>query len=167
MFKPISQTSALKTVSQITVHSQSLTTKVATKPNAKIITNSIRSYSILDNAKIAMDKLNKGAGKVAADGLGFAEQATKTAKSGVHEINKKTVETLDTVNKSTGKVLADGMDAVEQAGEKAKAAKDEALLTKDQLEAKKRVREHHKGYKDLQDKGSKTESEQNRPDDAV
>ncbi|KAK6199936.1 uncharacterized protein RJT21DRAFT_120835 [Scheffersomyces amazonensis] len=143
---------------------------LTTNPLIPIATKSIvnvRQYSILDTAKGALDKLNKGAGKLAADGLDITEKATKSTGEGVNEVNKKTAETLQKVNKKTGKVLADGIEVIEEASERIKDAKDQTFGKPEHKEARKRVKEHHKGYKDLQDKGRKTESEQNRPDDAV
>jgi len=126
-----------------------------------------RNYSILDTAKGALDKLNKGAGKVASEGLDIAEKTAKATTEEVSGAQKKAADALSAANKSSGKVLADGLQAAEDVGEKIVDAKDSVLGKKQHTEQRQRVKKNHSGYKDLQDKGSKTESEQNRPDDAV
>lgn len=114
---------------------------------------------VADAAKTVKDKTNE----VLADGKKKAEeavpgkndlkQAGKKAKKNVKQAGDEIADAADTANKKAGDVLANGMD-------KAKGAVDEA-------EAKQRVKQNTKGYKDLQDKGSKVESEQSRPEDGV
>lgn len=60
---------------------------------------------------------------------------------------------LHKANKKTGEVLASTMEAAEE-----KATKKDG---------QKKVEENTKGYKDLQDKGAKAETEQNRPEDGM
>ncbi|ODV78349.1 uncharacterized protein CANTADRAFT_6743 [Suhomyces tanzawaensis NRRL Y-17324] len=163
----------------------------------KTISSSMRPFSqtpansgVIDAAKEALKTANKKIGEVAADGIEKAEQVTPnkdTVINAADKVNKKTGEVLsegidkaqkvtpnqddlsqaaenvgdkvadaaDKANKKTGKVLADGIDKAEKAVPNAAN------------NAKSKVAKNHEGYKDLQDKGSKTETEQNRPDDAV
>lgn len=107
-------------------------------------------YSVIDSAKEALKKANKKIGEVAAGGIEKTQEMTPNAEN----VTEATKETAHKVNKKTGEVLAEGLDKAEK--------------MKPELHSeKRRVQENAKGYTDLQDKGSKTESEQNRPDDAV
>lgn len=114
---------------------------------------------VADAAKTAKNKANE----VLADGMEKAEdvvpgkndlkQAGEKAKQNVKQAGDEIADAAGTANKKAGDVLSNGMD-------KAKGAVDEA-------EAKHRVKKNAKGYKDLQDKGSKVESEQSRPEDGL
>lgn len=136
--------------------------------------------SILGGVKETLQKVNKKTGEVLAEGMEKAEDKTPHASSvgdAASKINKKTGEVLadgmqkvedkapnvDSVgdaaskaNKKTGEVLADGMEKAEK-----------VVPTASKADAKKKVDENVKGYDNLQHKGSRVETEQNRPDDAV
>lgn len=105
----------------------------------------------------ALNKANKKTGEVLADGMEKAEKivpgTAKEAKDVAEDAKEKVQEYSSKANKKTGEVLADGLEKAEE--------------TKEHLEAKAKVGKNSFGYKDLQDKGKKVESEQNRPDDAV
>lgn len=104
----------------------------------------VANYSIVGKTKDVLLKANKKIGEAAAEGINKAEKVTPSGSA-----TEKVAGAADTVNKKSGKVLADGIDKVD------------ALATKE----RRRVEKNTKGYKDLQDKGSKAEIEQNRPDD--
>lgn len=110
------------------------------------LVNGVRSYSVVGSAKDVLNKANKKIGEVTADGLEKAENVVHSS----HPIKK----TAHEINMTTGKVLAEGMEKAERVIPTASSEK-------------KRVKENIKGYKDLQDKGSKVESEQGRPEDGV
>lgn len=86
-----------------------------------------------------------------------------TARSSFHTTGVKysivdgAKEVLQKANKKTGEVLASTMETAEDKAPEA---------VKDHPE-KQKVHENTKGYKDLQDKGSKAEAEQNRAEDGV
>ncbi|CAH2355903.1 hypothetical protein CLIB1423_38S00166 [[Candida] railenensis] len=116
----------------------------------------------------ALNKANKKTGEVLADGMEKAEKivpgskkeakdVAEDAKEKVQEYSEdakeKVQEYSSKANKKTGEVLSDGLEKAEDA--------------KERVEAKAKVVKNSSGYKDLQDKGKKVESEQNRPDDAV
>ncbi|EGV61995.1 hypothetical protein PSN45_000709 [Yamadazyma tenuis] len=126
------------------------------------------TYSVVSGVKETLEKANKKTGEFLAATMETAEKTPETVGDVAEKVNKKTGKVLaegmekvqrvapnnlseaaDKANKKTGEVLADGVEKV-NAGE--------------HLD---RVRENAKGYKNLQDKGSKAESEQNRPEDGV
>lgn len=131
-----------------------------------------------DSVSDAASKVNKKTGEVLAEGMEKAQQKAPNVESVGDAASK--------LNKKTGEVLADGMEKTEKyvpntAGEaKQKGGevltegkeKGEEILAEGKEKGqhayhKHRVRENTKGYEGLQDKGSKAEVEQNRPDDAV
>ena len=140
--------------------------------------------SVIDTAKDLLNKANKKTGEVLADGIEKTEQVTPTTET--------VKNAADKVNKKTGEVLADGIEKTEDAipskgevknaaenaadkakktadnaADKAKGAAGEVSESAKHAAEKERIRQNHKGYEDLKDKGSKAETEQNRPDDAV
>lgn len=128
-----------------------------------------------DNIKDAAETVNRKTGEVLADGIEKAEEAKDFAKDKAGDIANDAEGTAkDLKHKAKGKAaeLKDQAsdkagELKDQAGELKDQAADKAGDLKDEAHAKKRVLENTSGYKDLQDKGSKIESEQNRPDDAV
>lgn len=157
---------------------------------ARALTCSVAARkSIVDSAKEVLEKVNKKTGEALASTIETTENVAPTTE------NVK--QAAETVNKKTGEILADGIEKAEEATSFAKDkasnitedvkdkasdlkedakikaadlkedAKDKAADLKDEAAAKKKVVENTAGYKNLQDKGSKIESEQNRPDDAV
>ncbi|KAL6449815.1 hypothetical protein SBY92_000716 [Candida maltosa Xu316] len=101
-----------------------------------------RSYSIAQAAKEALHKANLKLGKMAAKDIEIAEKAASEAKHSASYLNKK-----------TGEVLAEGIDLAQAA--------------KHRSDAVSKVRKNKLGYKTLQEKGSKVESEQCRADDGL
>ncbi|EER30564.1 conserved hypothetical protein [Candida tropicalis MYA-3404] len=101
-----------------------------------------RNYSIVDAAKDVLSKANSKIGKMAAKDIEYAEKAAHGAKESVEKLNKK-----------TGEVLAEGIDLAQTA--------------KHRSDAVSKVRKNKLGYDNLQDKGTKVESEQCRPDDGL
>ncbi|RKP29249.1 hypothetical protein METBISCDRAFT_3530, partial [Metschnikowia bicuspidata] len=106
---------------------------------------------------------------------------TSVARNNVIDTAK---DILKTANKTRGEVLASAMESAEQVTplpkmsrrqphdrqggvEKADEAKDKVKDGTNHAEAKMKVEKNTLGYRDLQDKGSRVESEQNRPNDAV
>lgn len=138
-------------------------------PATRYISTTPARYSIIDSAKDALNKANKKIGEVAAEGIDKTQKATPdSVGDAAQKVNKKTGEVLaegidktqkatpdsvgeaaQKVNKKTGEVLAEGIEKTQQTDEKL------------------RVSKNAKGYESLQDKGSKAETEQNRPDDAL
>lgn len=114
--------------------------------------------SILETSKNVLNKANKKTGEFLASTMDTAEKvAEKTSET----ISPETIkQTSHKVNKNTGKVLAEGMDQVEKTFPNVNAANPHP-------HHKKRVSDNTKGYHNLQDKGSKVESEQNRPEDGL
>lgn len=131
---------------------QTTTIRAGMLPATRYFATTPARYSILGSAKDALLKANKKIGEVAAEGIDKTQKAEHSVEDAVHNIGKKTGQAADTVNKKTGEVLAEGIDKTQKAMPN---------------EAKRRVSNNAEGYKNLQDKGSKAESEQNRPDDAV
>lgn len=126
--------------------------------------------------KLAAEKANQKSGDILADGIEKAQHATEGVK------NTDIKGAAEKVNQKTGDVLADGLEKAEGVAGKAKGAaadakddvqgkaeevKDRATEAKDKVHAKAKVEANTAGYNNLQDKGAKVESEQNRPDDAV
>lgn len=122
------------------------------------ITYSRANYSIVGGVKETLEKANKKTGEFLASTM---ETAEKAAPGSMNEAADKTAEAADKVNKKTGEVLADGIDKAEKAIPNANKPADSVT------HATGKVKENAKGYKDLQDKGSKAETEQARPDDGV
>lgn len=120
----------------------------AAAPSVRTFHYTAANNSIIDATKSVLEKANKATGKVLADSMEAAEKVTPTTSDVKNAAEK--------VNKKTGEVLADGMEKVEKVAPVGNTS-----------EAKKRVQQNTKGYRNLQDKGNKAESEQNRPDDAV
>lgn len=108
-------------------------------PATRYISTTPARYSIIGSAKDVLHKANKKIGEVAAEGIEKTQHATP------HSVG----DAAQKVNKKTGEVLAEGIEKTQQGKERL------------------RVSQNAKGYDSLQDKGSKTETEQNRPDDAV
>lgn len=155
----------------------------ANKKTGEVLADGIdKTEKVVPNAetvKNAADKVNKKTGEVLAEGIEKTEKVVRnadTVKNAAGKVNKKTGEVLadgiektekvvpnsgqvkdaaDKVNKKTGQVLADGIDAAENVAESGSTSQ------------KERIRKNHAGYQNLQDKGSKAETEQNRPDDAL
>lgn len=100
------------------------------------------NYSIVGGAKKVLEQANKKTGEVLASGLDKSQETP-----GPKEAAKK-------INKKTGEKLAEGLDEAEK-------------VSPTSHPAQSKVKDNTKGYNGLQDKGSKTETEQNRPDDAV
>lgn len=110
--------------------------------------------------KEALDATNKKVGKVLADGLETAEETVASGKETAEKVaNKAGDKAEDTI--ASGKETA--QKVANKAGEKAEDIANTALA----VEQRARVKENHQGYSSLQDKGSKVETEQQRPDDAV
>lgn len=88
---------------------------------------------------------------------------------------KKLAETVSdtaaSLNKKAGQAAAAGLDKIQEAVPSTEEipSKHSAAKLKNEAHNKEvdRVNENAKDYRDLRDKGSKVESEQNRPDDAV
>lgn len=126
----------------------------------------------VDGVKQAASKVNHKTGEVLADGMEKVEEVANKAKHATEDVAHKAKHTsaedikeaasdaASKVNKKTGEALSEGMDKAEQ-------AKDKVKETAAQAEAKMKVEKNAAGYQNLQDKGRKVESEQNRPDDAV
>lgn len=76
-----------------------------------------------------------------------------SAKKVISKDIKYAEEAAEKINKKTGEVLSEGIDL--------------AQTVKHRHDAISKVRKNEKGYKDLEDKGSKVESEQCRPDDGL
>lgn len=115
------------------------------------------------NPKEALDITNKTVGKVLADGLEGAEAAAKTVSQKVPDPK----DALDKANKRAGETIAGGLDAAETAIGKAEEKTEEFTNSALGAEQRARVEKNYAGYSSLEDKGSKVELEQQRPDDAV
>ncbi len=172
---------------------QTTALKAGLLPATRYISTTPARYSIIGSAKDVLHKANKKIGEVAAEGIEKTQHATPhSVGDAAGKVNKKTGEVLaegiektqkvtpdsvgdaaQKVNKKTGEVLAEGIDKAQKvtpsnvgaAAEKVdgELGGKKTLQTEEQL----RVSKNAKGYESLQDKGSKTETEQNRPDDAV
>ncbi|CAH6721278.1 hypothetical protein CLIB1444_05S07536 [[Candida] jaroonii] len=129
------------------------------RPIRLVHTTPVR-YSVVDTAKDVLNKANKKTGEFLAGTMETVEQAAPTnasdAAQKAGEAAEKVSETASEVNKKSGEVLADGMQKVE-----------DATPGLNDHPAKKKVDKNSAGYKDLQDKGAKAESEQNRPEDGL
>lgn len=146
-----------------------------------------------ENLKTAAEEVNLKTGRILADGIKKAESVTEdvktTAKDQAESVSTKLLkdkeELKDDASSLAGKLKKDAKDkfsdvkeGAENLGEEAKSKADEAKgkaadLAEDvkgaaqSAKEKKRVAQNAEGYKDLQDRGSKLESEQQRPDDGV
>lgn len=129
------------------------------RPIRLVHTTSVR-YSVVDTAKDVLQKANKKTGEFLASTMETAEKAAPNSASDaaqkVGEAAGKVSEAASDVNKKSGEVLADGMQKVE-----------DATPGLNDHPAKKKVDQNTAGYKNLQDKGAKAESEQNRPEDGL
>ncbi|CCE80402.1 Piso0_003518 [Millerozyma farinosa CBS 7064] len=133
-----------------TFYAPAIAAKNAAAVNRRALSASaISRYSVIDSAKEALKKANKKIGEAAAGGIEKTQEMTPNAE----KVTEATKETAHKANKKTGEVLAEGLDKAEK-------------LKPELNSEKRRVKENAKGYNDLQDKGSKAETEQNRPDDA-
>jgi hypothetical protein len=131
-------TIALKMIRQLAFR-QTTALRAGLVPATRYISTTPARYSIIGSAKDVLHKANKKIGEVAAEGIEKTQHATP------HSVG----DAAQKVNKKTGEVLAEGIEKTQQGKERL------------------RVSQNAKGYDSLQDKGSKTETEQNRPDDAV
>lgn len=117
--------------------------------------------------KEAANTVNKKTGEVLANGMDKAEDYIP----GSDDVKNAAGNAAETVSKKAGNAKKVAENANERAGEiineGTEEAKEKVEGTVDRAEARHRVNKHAEGYKDLQDKGSKVEVEQNRPDDAV
>ena len=105
-----------------------------------------------DKAKGAAEKVNQKTGEVLADGI----EKTEDAIPSKGEVKNAAENAADKAKKTA-----------DNAADKAKGAAGEVSESAKHAAEKERIRQNHKGYEDLKDKGSKAETEQNRPDDAV
>lgn len=151
MFRQLTYLSRTAAIPRQTMASRAFTVSLASRK------------SVVDTAKDVLEKANKKTGEFLA---GTIEQTEKVAPTGE---NIKLA--AGKVNQKTGDVLADGVEKAEAAAGKAKEAaseaKERASDVNEEAQAKAKVNANTAGYDNLQDKGSKVESEQNRPDDAV
>lgn len=123
-----------------------------------------------ENMKEALKTVNKKTGEILADKMESAEETAGQVKS-------KASKMAGMAKEKTSEAKEKASEAKEKAGNLASEAKGKAenvaADVKEKAEdvdgaaAKARVETNFAGYKDLQDKGAKVESEQNRPDDAV
>ncbi|KAG5420781.1 hypothetical protein I9W82_002662 [Candida metapsilosis] len=118
--------------------------------------------SAAETVKSAAEKVNKKTGEVLADTLETAQKATNPS-----DVADKAKSAADTVNKKTGNVLADGVEKGEELANKAKGAVDDVADGAKKHQARQEVKDKTKGYDNLQHKGARVESEQQRPDDGV
>lgn len=133
---------------------------LAARVPSRCLSSTRANNSIMDTAKDMLDKANKKTGEVLASTI----ENTEKVATNPEQMKEAATDAASTVNQKTGKVLADGIEKAEEAAGKAKEVTKEA---KAEAEAKHKVLKNTSGYEDLQDKGKKVESEQNRPDDAV
>lgn len=143
-------------------------------PQVRMISTTPVRGSVIDTAKNVLHKANKKIGEVAAEGIDKTQHAAPHAQD--------VGEAADKVNKKTGEVLADGInkaqkaapdvDSVGDAAQKVNKKTGEVLadgIGKAQKvvpeNQRSRVHKNYEGYQNLQDKGSKAETEQKRPDD--
>ncbi|ODV97386.1 hypothetical protein PACTADRAFT_49107 [Pachysolen tannophilus NRRL Y-2460] len=142
-----------------------------------------QKHTIVDSAKETLQNLNKKIGEVAASGIDQAQKTTNEASEKVHEATESspaakrmkegTEEKLHDLNIKAGQAAAAGVDTVSKEAPKVKdtikstqSATDE--ISEHNLNAgKKHVQDNIAGYKDLKDKGIKSYSEQNRPEDLM
>lgn len=101
----------------------------------------------------------------------YASRAFSVSLASRKSVVDSAKDVLDKANKKTGEFLAGTINKTEQAAghaeEAASDAAQKASLKVDEVKAQKKVNDNTQGYLNLQDKGAKVESEQNRPDDAV
>ncbi|PVH13964.1 uncharacterized protein CXQ87_002085 [Candidozyma duobushaemuli] len=151
MFRQLTYLSRTAAIPRQTMASRAFTVSLASRK------------SVVDTAKDVLEKANKKTGEFLA---GTIEQTEKVAPTG-----ENIKSAAGKVNQKTGDVLADGVEKAEAAAGKAKEAaseaKERASDVNEEAQAKAKVNANTAGYDNLQDKGSKVESEQNRPDDAV
>ncbi|CUM49500.1 unnamed protein product [Debaryomyces tyrocola] len=188
------KTIALNMIRQLAFR-QTTALRAGLVPATRYISTTPARYSIIGSAKEVLHKANKKIGEVAAEGIEKTQHAPDSVGNVAKKVNKKTGEVLaegidktqkvtphgvgdaaHKVNKKTGEVLAEGIDKTQKAtpsnigaeAEKVDGEMADGIKKKQQqAEEKLRVSKNTKGYDSLQDKGSKAESEQNRPDDAV
>ncbi|OBA21168.1 hypothetical protein METBIDRAFT_42198, partial [Metschnikowia bicuspidata var. bicuspidata NRRL YB-4993] len=156
-------------------------------PNARYLSYSRVNLSVVDTAKDILHKANKKTGEVLANTIDTTEKVTPSGE----QVKDAATNAASAANQKAGDVLADGIEKAEDISHKAKQtatdanlgekakdaaqsaqqfshkAKETTIDMKDHANAKKKVLENARGYENLQDKGSKVETEQNRPDDAV
>lgn len=148
-----------------------------------------RPYSVIEKTKLALSWANHAVGKMAAKDIEIAEHVAQTTAHGVKVAEEDLKIAAEFVNKQGGRVLADGIEIGEKvahgAEEAVHFAEEEvellnlatgriiadgieiAQIVKHRHDAIAKVRQNKRGYASLQDKGSKVESEQNRPDDGL
>lgn len=124
-----------------------------------------------EHVKSAVSKTDRQAGKDLADHIDRQQNTSYKISDIAKGYQDEAKEAASRANLKAGRALADNMDKAQQANNswdaQTQEAKNEVYNAKAHFEAKDKVQKNSAGYKDLQDKGSKVESEQNRPDDAV
>lgn len=113
------------------------------------------NYSIVGSAKEVLQKANKKTGEVLASGMESAEK-NAPKMTGEDSMAEGAKDALSKANKKTGEAIASGMETAEK-----------KVPNLNENDHQKKVRENAKGYDNLQDKGSKAETEQNRPEDGM
>ena len=138
-------------------------------PATRYISTTPARYSIIGSAKDVLHKANKKIGEVAAEGIEKTQHATPhSVGDAAQKVNKKTGEVLAEGIEKTQKATPDSVgDAAQKVNKKTGEVLAEGIEKTQQGKERLRVSQNAKGYDSLQDKGSKTETEQNRPDDAV
>ncbi|RLV91554.1 hypothetical protein JA1_003757 [Spathaspora sp. JA1] len=139
-------------------------------------------YSIVQSVKSGLSWANLKFGKAAAKDIELAERAASATAHGAETAAHAAQSVASTLNKTTGKVLAGGIEVAEEVvheierdaevlnkegGKVLAEGIDLAQTWKHHHDAVAKVRKNKKGYVSLQEKGSKAESEQNRPDDGM
>lgn len=124
-----------------------------------------------ENVKQAAEEVNKKTGEVLADGIQKAENVTEDVKKTASRATDDAENLADKAKYAAEEVKGKAADLAEEAEFEVKETAHDIRektdgLTEDSRE-RKRVAQNAEGYKNLQDKGAKLESEQLRADDGI
>ncbi|KAG7935811.1 hypothetical protein KL934_002370 [Ogataea polymorpha] len=137
------------------------TVRTVRPANALMIQHRYRG-GVVDSTKEVLKDINLKVGKTLASGLDKAEDVAETVKDEVSTVKDKVADKKDDLSqKASEKASQAKQDASQEAAE----LKETFQSNKENV--KREVKENFKGYESLQDKGSKIEREQQRPDDGV
>ncbi|KAG7739818.1 hypothetical protein KL932_003081 [Ogataea haglerorum] len=142
---------SLVALHSIAMYRTAFRTVRAVRPaNAPVLQQRCRG-GVVDSTKEVLKDINLKVGKTLASGLDKAEDVAETVKEEVSTVKDKAGDKKN--------------DLSQKASQEAAELKDTLQSNKDHVQ--REVKENFKGYDSLQDKGSKIEREQQRPDDGV
>ncbi|KAG7872500.1 hypothetical protein KL938_005324 [Ogataea parapolymorpha] len=149
-------------LNSIVMYRTALRTVRTVRPANRLMIQQRYRGGVVDSTKEVLKDINLKVGKTLASGLDKAEDVAETVKEEVSTVKDKVADKKDDLSqKASEKASQAKQDASQEAAE----LKETLQSNKDNV--KREVKENFKGYDSLQDKGSKIEREQQRPDDGV